>query len=158
MDPASWQIGIAEGTNSADKIKQISYTSSSIIYYIWVDRWKSPASSVSSHLNTFIVYDLWNNKKKRAFNRSMDYTSQKFEVTYLFHDVPGLLDSFYNRCTVSGDSSVSFPIISLSVCGNLVDCEGLFQSSYHFFPCNFDSLLEVLEFIKQRETNIAHLG
>jgi len=88
----------------------------------------------------------------------MDYTSQKFEVTYLFHDVPGLLDSFYNPCTVTGDSSVSFPIIALSVCGNLVNCGGLFQSSYHSLPCNFDSLLEVLEFIKQREMNVAHLG
>jgi hypothetical protein len=77
----------------------------------------------------------------------MDYTSQKFELTYLFCDVPGVLDSFYIPCTVSGDSSVSFPLIALSLCGNLVDSEGLFLSSYHFLPFNCDSLLEVLELI-----------
>jgi hypothetical protein len=83
----------------------------------------------------------------------MDYTSQKFEVTNLFCDVPGLLDLFYNPCTVSGDNSVSFPIIALSLCGNSVDCEGWFQSSYHFLLCNSDSLLEVLELIKQTAVN-----
>jgi hypothetical protein len=79
----------------------------------------------------------------------MDYTSRTFEVTNLFCDVPGLLDSFYNPCTVSEDSSVSFPIIALSLCGNWVDCEGLFQSPYRFLRCDSDSLLEVMELIKQ---------
>jgi hypothetical protein len=89
----------------------------------------------------------------------MDYTtSQKFEVTYLFHNVPGLLHSFYSLCTASADSSFSFPIIALNPCGNLLDDEGLIQSSYHFLRCNCDSLLEVLELMKQRETNIACLG
>jgi hypothetical protein len=88
----------------------------------------------------------------------MDYNLQKFEVTFLFLDVLGVLDSFYNPFTVSEGSSVSFPVIALSICENLVVCEGLFQSSYHFLPCNCDSLLEILELISQREMNIAHLG
>lgn len=158
MDPDSRQIGVAEGTDNSGQIKQRPHTSSSIIYYIWVNRWKFPASSVSPHLNPFMIYCLWNSKKKN-FERSVDYTSsQKFEVTCLFHDVPGLLHSFYNPCTASGDRSVSFPIIDLNLCGNILDGEGLFQSSYHFLPYNCDSLLEVLELMKQTEMNLACLG